>query len=54
MNDYLHEIYFLPDHAELKDIHTVLQNYKKVCMDKRTITVMMLTMIIGCHQCPQR
>ncbi|XP_019714380.1 serine/threonine-protein kinase ATR-like, partial [Hippocampus comes] len=30
VNDYLHEIYFLPDHPELKDIHTVLQNYKKV------------------------
>uniref|UniRef100_A0A8C4H2M5 Serine/threonine-protein kinase ATR n=1 Tax=Dicentrarchus labrax TaxID=13489 RepID=A0A8C4H2M5_DICLA len=24
------EIYFLPDHPELKDIHTVLQNYKKL------------------------
>lgn len=30
VNDYLHEIYFLPDHTELKDIHTVLQNYKKL------------------------
>ncbi|XP_029982322.1 serine/threonine-protein kinase ATR [Sphaeramia orbicularis] len=30
VNDYLHEIYFLPDHPELKDIHTVLQNYKKL------------------------
>lgn len=30
VNDYLHEIYFLPDHPELKDIHTVLQNFKKV------------------------
>ncbi|XP_041809950.1 serine/threonine-protein kinase ATR [Chelmon rostratus] len=30
MNDYLHEIYFLPDHPELKDIHTVLQDYKKL------------------------
>ncbi|KAM9842902.1 serine/threonine-protein kinase ATR [Aulostomus maculatus] len=28
VNDYLHEIYFLPEHPELKDIHTVLQNYK--------------------------
>ncbi|KAM9708676.1 serine/threonine-protein kinase ATR isoform 1-T1 [Menidia menidia] len=30
VNDYLHEIYFLPEHPELKDIHTVLQNYKKL------------------------
>ncbi|XP_049596564.1 serine/threonine-protein kinase ATR [Syngnathus scovelli] len=30
VNDYLHEIYFLPDHPELKDIHTVLQNDKKL------------------------
>ncbi|XP_068435941.1 serine/threonine-protein kinase ATR isoform X2 [Clinocottus analis] len=30
VNDYLHEIYFLPDRHELKDIHTVLQNYKKL------------------------
>ncbi|XP_077477545.1 serine/threonine-protein kinase ATR [Stigmatopora argus] len=30
VNDYLHEIYFLPDHPELKDIHVVLQNYKKL------------------------
>uniref|UniRef100_A0A671W862 Serine/threonine-protein kinase ATR n=1 Tax=Sparus aurata TaxID=8175 RepID=A0A671W862_SPAAU len=30
VSDYLHEIYFLPDHPELKDIHTVLQNYKKL------------------------
>uniref|UniRef100_A0A667ZE05 Serine/threonine-protein kinase ATR n=1 Tax=Myripristis murdjan TaxID=586833 RepID=A0A667ZE05_9TELE len=30
VQDYLHEIYFLPDHPELKDIHTVLQNYKKL------------------------
>lgn len=39
MSDYLHEIYFLPDHPELKDIHTVLQNYKKVSLDKRTIAM---------------
>ncbi|KAL1022226.1 hypothetical protein UPYG_G00023920 [Umbra pygmaea] len=30
VQDYLHEIYFLPDHAELKDIHTILQDYKKL------------------------
>ncbi|XP_055785850.1 serine/threonine-protein kinase ATR isoform X2 [Salvelinus fontinalis] len=30
VQDYLHEIYFLPDHPELKDIHTVLQDYKKL------------------------
>ncbi|XP_074547648.1 serine/threonine-protein kinase ATR [Halichoeres trimaculatus] len=30
VSDYLHEIYFLPEHPELKDIHTVLQNYKKL------------------------
>ncbi|XP_030212900.1 serine/threonine-protein kinase ATR [Gadus morhua] len=30
VQDYLHEIYFLPEHPELKDIHTVLQEYKKL------------------------
>lgn len=30
VKDYLHEIYFLPDHPELRDIHAVLQDYKKV------------------------
>uniref|UniRef100_A0A3P9LDR2 Serine/threonine-protein kinase ATR n=1 Tax=Oryzias latipes TaxID=8090 RepID=A0A3P9LDR2_ORYLA len=30
VQDYLHEIYFLPDHPELKDIHTALQDYKKL------------------------
>uniref|UniRef100_A0A672JHL5 Serine/threonine-protein kinase ATR n=1 Tax=Salarias fasciatus TaxID=181472 RepID=A0A672JHL5_SALFA len=30
VKDYLHEIYFLPDHPELRDIHTVLQDYKKL------------------------
>nr|XP_046268909.1 serine/threonine-protein kinase ATR [Scatophagus argus] len=30
VNDFLHEIYFLPDHPELRDIHTVLQDYKKL------------------------
>uniref|UniRef100_A0A7N8YNC1 Serine/threonine-protein kinase ATR n=1 Tax=Mastacembelus armatus TaxID=205130 RepID=A0A7N8YNC1_9TELE len=30
VKDYLHEIYFLPDHPELKDIHTALQDYKKL------------------------
>ncbi|XP_038156648.1 serine/threonine-protein kinase ATR isoform X1 [Cyprinodon tularosa] len=30
VNDYLHEIYFLPELPELKDIHTVLQDYKKL------------------------
>ncbi|KAM8833099.1 serine/threonine-protein kinase ATR [Synchiropus picturatus] len=30
VSDFLHEIYFLPDHPELRDIHTVLQNYKKL------------------------
>ncbi|XP_045063840.1 serine/threonine-protein kinase ATR isoform X2 [Coregonus clupeaformis] len=30
VQDYLHEIYFLPNHPELKDIHTVLQDYKKL------------------------
>uniref|UniRef100_A0AAX7TJ54 Serine/threonine-protein kinase ATR n=1 Tax=Astatotilapia calliptera TaxID=8154 RepID=A0AAX7TJ54_ASTCA len=30
VSDYLHEIYFLPDHPELKDIHTVMQDYKKL------------------------
>lgn len=36
VSDYLHEIYFLPDHPELKDIHTVMQDYKKVCMKGTT------------------
>lgn len=31
VQDYLHEIYFLPDRPELRDIHTVLQDYKRVC-----------------------
>uniref|UniRef100_H3DQ41 Serine/threonine-protein kinase ATR n=1 Tax=Tetraodon nigroviridis TaxID=99883 RepID=H3DQ41_TETNG len=30
VKDYLHEIYFLPDHPELRDIHSVLQDYKKL------------------------
>lgn len=34
VKDHLHEIYFLPDHPELKDIHAVLQDYKKVSEDK--------------------
>ncbi|GAA6079294.1 serine/threonine-protein kinase ATR isoform X1, partial [Tachysurus ichikawai] len=29
VEDFLHEIYFLPDHPELKDIHKVLQDYRK-------------------------
>ncbi|XP_061492905.1 serine/threonine-protein kinase ATR isoform X2 [Rhineura floridana] len=29
VQDFLHEIYFLPDHPELKDIQTVLQDYRK-------------------------
>lgn len=41
MNDYLHEIYFLPDHPELKDIHTVLQDYKKVSTDQSKVLLMM-------------
>ncbi|XP_054597718.2 serine/threonine-protein kinase ATR isoform X1 [Nothobranchius furzeri] len=30
VNDYLHEIYFLPDLPELSDIHSVLRDYKKL------------------------
>jgi len=30
VQDFLHEIYFLPDHPELKNIHKVLQDYRKV------------------------
>ncbi|XP_068194787.1 serine/threonine-protein kinase ATR [Antennarius striatus] len=30
VKDYLHEIYFLPDYAELKEIHAVLLDYKKL------------------------
>ncbi|XP_028587032.2 serine/threonine-protein kinase ATR isoform X1 [Podarcis muralis] len=29
VQDFLHEIYFLPDHPELKDIQVVLQEYRK-------------------------
>ncbi|XP_053162859.1 serine/threonine-protein kinase ATR isoform X2 [Hemicordylus capensis] len=29
VQDFLHEIYFLPDHPELKDIQIVLQEYRK-------------------------
>ncbi|KAG5847372.1 hypothetical protein ANANG_G00125340 [Anguilla anguilla] len=29
VQDFLHEIYFLPDHPELKEIHQVLQDYRK-------------------------
>lgn len=30
MQDFLHEIYFLPDHPELEKIKAVLQEYRKV------------------------
>lgn len=30
VRDFLHEIYFLPDLPELKDIQVVLQEYRKV------------------------
>nr|XP_023680216.1 serine/threonine-protein kinase ATR isoform X1 [Paramormyrops kingsleyae] len=29
VKDFLHEIYFLPEHPELKEIHKVLQDYRK-------------------------
>nr|XP_015216835.1 PREDICTED: serine/threonine-protein kinase ATR isoform X1 [Lepisosteus oculatus] len=29
VQDFLHEIYFLPDHPELKEIHKVLQDYRE-------------------------
>uniref|UniRef100_A0A673FQK8 Serine/threonine-protein kinase ATR n=1 Tax=Sinocyclocheilus rhinocerous TaxID=307959 RepID=A0A673FQK8_9TELE len=29
VQDFLHEIYFLPDHPELKTIHKILQDYRK-------------------------
>uniref|UniRef100_A0A8C9T6S1 Serine/threonine-protein kinase ATR n=1 Tax=Scleropages formosus TaxID=113540 RepID=A0A8C9T6S1_SCLFO len=29
VQDFLHEIYFLPEHPELKEIHKVLQDYRK-------------------------
>lgn len=41
MQDFLHEIYFLPDHQELKKIKAVLQEYRKVfnflCMVKEVV-----------------
>lgn len=30
VQDFLHEIYFLPDHPELEKIKAVLQEYRKV------------------------
>ncbi|XP_028293251.1 serine/threonine-protein kinase ATR [Gouania willdenowi] len=38
VKDYLHEIYFLPDHPELKDIHAVLQHYKKLTSSTSDLT----------------
>lgn len=49
VQDYLHEIYFLPDHPELRDIHTVLQDYKKVCQDKMG-TYMLLQWSLLCFE----
>lgn len=39
VKDHLHEIYFLPDYPELKDIHAVLQDYKKVSADETMILI---------------
>lgn len=41
VQDFLHEIYFLPDHPELQEIQMVLQDYRKVsislCFNKRVL-----------------
>uniref|UniRef100_A0A8C3GAN8 Serine/threonine-protein kinase ATR n=1 Tax=Cyclopterus lumpus TaxID=8103 RepID=A0A8C3GAN8_CYCLU len=50
VNDYLHEIYFLPDHPELKDIHTVLQNYKKVTSSSDLAAALQLSMRAVQHE----
>uniref|UniRef100_A0A3Q3H1G2 Serine/threonine-protein kinase ATR n=1 Tax=Labrus bergylta TaxID=56723 RepID=A0A3Q3H1G2_9LABR len=50
VKDYLHEIYFLPDHPELKDIHTVLQNYKKVTSSSDLAAALQLSMRAGQHE----
>lgn len=47
VSDYLHEIYFLPDHPELKDIHAVMQDYKKVCMKGTTESKMNVKQKVG-------
>uniref|UniRef100_A0A8D0AT17 Serine/threonine-protein kinase ATR n=1 Tax=Sander lucioperca TaxID=283035 RepID=A0A8D0AT17_SANLU len=50
VNDYLHEIYFLPDQPELKDIHTVLQNYKKVTSSSDLAAALQLSMRAVQHE----
>uniref|UniRef100_A0A4W6DWN3 Serine/threonine-protein kinase ATR n=1 Tax=Lates calcarifer TaxID=8187 RepID=A0A4W6DWN3_LATCA len=50
VNDYLHEIYFLPDHPELKDIHTVLQDYKKVTSSSDLAAALQLSMRAVQHE----
>uniref|UniRef100_A0A8C4H2C7 Serine/threonine-protein kinase ATR n=1 Tax=Dicentrarchus labrax TaxID=13489 RepID=A0A8C4H2C7_DICLA len=44
------EIYFLPDHPELKDIHTVLQNYKKVTSSSDLVAALQLSMRAVQHE----
>ena len=46
VQDHLHEIYFLPDHPELKDIHAVLDEYKKVWHPDDDGLMMMIMMIM--------
>nr|XP_057946886.1 serine/threonine-protein kinase ATR isoform X2 [Doryrhamphus excisus] len=51
VKDYLHEIYFLPDHPELKDIHTVLQNDKKLTASNSDLaSVLQLSMRAVQHE----
>uniref|UniRef100_UPI0037E75C66 serine/threonine-protein kinase ATR n=1 Tax=Semicossyphus pulcher TaxID=241346 RepID=UPI0037E75C66 len=50
VNDYLHEIYFLPNHPELKDIHTVLQNYKLTASSSDLAAALQLSMRAVQHE----
>ncbi|XP_029349910.1 serine/threonine-protein kinase ATR [Echeneis naucrates] len=50
VNDYLHEIYFLPAHPELKDIHTVLQDYKLTASSSDLAAALQLSMRAVQHE----
>ncbi|KAM4625275.1 serine/threonine-protein kinase ATR [Polymixia lowei] len=50
VQDYLHEIYFLPDHPELKEIHTVLQNYKLTSSSSDLAAALQLSMRAVQHE----
>ncbi|XP_056151597.1 serine/threonine-protein kinase ATR [Lampris incognitus] len=50
VQDHLHEIYFLPDHPELKDIHTVLQNNKLTSSSSDLAAALQLSMRAVQHE----